>query len=145
MAIAQSLVVSGTAGLTFTNDPTSTNYVIPEKGLAFPDFEMRVTYFPDQDDVAGSLPQSFALGIGSCPLSIDVRGSTLAALQANRRALEAAFAQSGETLTIGFGGQTETYPFIPTWPKWGAIDSGALKSGIVTATLIVPVNPMVEG
>lgn len=145
MAITQSLTVSGTAGLTFTNDPSAADYVIPEKGLAFPDFDMRITYIPDQDDVPGSTLQAWALGIGSCPLLIDVRGSSLVVLQANRRALEAAFSQVGETLTIGFGGQAEVYPFIPTWPKWGTIDSGSLTSRIITATLAVPVNPMVEG
>jgi hypothetical protein len=143
MAVTQSLIVSGTDGLTITNDPTSTSFVIPEGGLAFPDFDMQVTYAPDIAGVPGSVYQEFALGIGSMPLSIDVRGTSMANLQANRRALEAAFSQSGETVTLSFGGQTEVYPFVPSWPRWGALNSGGLRALLVTATLTGPVNPLV--
>ena len=144
MIVAQSLTVSGTAGITVTNDvpDSSTDYTIPEGGLAFPDFDMRLAYMPDADDVDGSVLSAFSLGVGSLPLVIDVHGTTIADLQANRRALEAAFSQSGETLTLGIGGETEVYPFFPTWPKWGVINSGGLTTRILTATLTVPVNPM---
>ena len=142
-AVAQSLIVSGTAGLTFTNDPTSTDYVIPEGGLSWPDFDMRNEYLPDVDNVPGSLSRAFALGLGSMPLLINTHGTSLADLQVNRRALEACFSQEGETITLNVGGETEEYPFIPTWPKWGVIDSGRLERRIFTATLAVPVNPLV--
>lgn len=148
MPVAQSLTITraslSLADLVITNSPTAgADYVIPEGGLAYPDFDMRITYVPDQDDVDGSLLQAWALGIGSLPLKVDVHGSDMADLQANRRALEAAFAQSGETLTLSFGGETEEYPFIPSWPKWGVVDSGNLNALLAPATLTVPVNPMV--
>lgn len=143
MAVSQSLIVSGTAGLTFTNDPTSTDYVIPEGGLSWPDFDMRIEYLPDVDNVPGSVLRAFALALGSMPIIIKTMGVDLADLQANRRALEDCFKQSGETLTINIGGQTEEYPFMPTWPKWGVIDSGRLERRIFDATLAVPVNPLV--
>jgi hypothetical protein len=144
MAVTQTLTVSGTAGLTFTNDPSATDYVIPEGGLSFPDFDMRIAYHPDQDDVPGSVLRSFALGLGSMPVQIDTCGTSLADLQANRRALEACFSQQDETLTITIGTESETYPFFPTWPKWGVIDSGRLIGRIFTATLSVPVNPLTD-
>ena len=146
MAVTQSLTITrgslGLADLVITNDPAATDYTIPEGGLAFPDFDMRVTYNPDGDDVPGSVLQSYALGVGSMPGSIDVKGSTLAELQTNRRALEAAVAQAGETVTLGIGTETETYPMFPSWPKWGAVNSGGLNLRIITATLALPVNPM---
>ena len=147
-AIVQSLTITRASlslgDLVITNDvPTSsTDYNLPEGGLAFPDFDMRVSYAPDADDVPGSQLVAYALGLGSLPLTIDTHGTSLADLQVNRRGLEAAFAQSGETVTLSIGGETETYPCIPTWPKWGAINSGALQVRIVSASLTVPVNPM---
>lgn len=138
MALAQSVVVSGTAGLTVTNDPTA-DYTITEGGLAFPDFEIRNTYGPDSDDFPGAVLTAYAMGVGTLPLTIDVKGATVAELQTNRRALEAAFAQVGETVTLSIGGEEEVYPMFPSWPKWGAIGSAR----IITATLSVPVNPMV--
>lgn len=142
-AVAQSLIVSGAAGLTFTNTPTSTAYVIPEGGLSWPDFDMRVEYLPDVDNVPGSVLRSYALGLGSMPLLINTHGTDMADLQANRRALEACFSQEGETITLSLDGETEEYPFIPTWPKWGVIDSGRLERRIFQASLAVPVNPLV--
>jgi len=139
--VAQSLTVSGAAGITATNDPTA-DFVIPEGGLAFPDFDMRLTYAPDSDGVPGAVLLSHDQALGSLPLLIAAQGTSLADLQANRRALEAAFSQRDETLTLGLGTETETYPFFPTWPKWGVVDSGRLAGLIIAATLTVPVNPM---
>ena len=140
MATAQAFTISGASGITASN--TSTSYTIAEGGLAFPDFDMRLTYAPDSDDVAGAVLIGYALGVGTLPLTLDVRGSSLADMQTKRRALEAAFSQAGETITLTIGTQTETYPMFPTWPKWGAVNSGALEQFIATATLAVPVNPM---
>ena len=144
MAVSQSLTVSRTGGdlvITNTTDATAA-YTIPEAGLAFPDFEFRLTYAPDNDDVPGKHLKAAALDAGTMPLSIDVRGATMAALQANRRALEAAFSQFDYTVTLTLGGESETYDAFPCWPKWGAVDSGRLSQRIITATLSVPVNPM---
>jgi len=144
MAIVQSVTVSGTAGITVTNAPpsASTDWHLPEGGLSFPDFEMRNTYAPDSDDVSGSELTAYALGPGTMPLVIEVHGTSTADMQTNRRALEAAFSQVGETITLSIDGQTETYPMFPTWPKWGVVNSGDLKAHIAVATLSVPVNPM---
>lgn len=147
-AIVQSLTITraslSLADLVITNAPpsSSTDFHIPEGGLTFPDFEMRVAYVPDSDDVPGSALEAYALGLGSMPLTIEAHGTSMADLQANRRALEAAFSQSGETLTLTLDGETETYPFFPTWPRWGVVDSGNLKARIQPATLTVPVNPL---
>lgn len=147
--VAQTLTITrgslSLADLVITNavpGPTA-DFSIPEAGLAFPDFDMRNAYGPDSDDVPGSVLTAYALGIGSLPLTLEVHGTDLADLQANRRALEAAFSQVGETLTLGIGSEEETYPMFPSWPKWGAINSGALNARIIAATLTVPVNPMV--
>lgn len=148
--LAQTLTITRSslslADLVITNSVPgpSTDFSIPEGGLAFPDFDVRIAYHPDADDVSGSVLQSYALGVGSCPLTLEVHGTTIADLQVNRRALEAAFYQpEGEFLTIGLGTEEETYPMFPSWPKWGAVNSGALVSRIATATLAVPVNPLV--
>jgi hypothetical protein len=143
MPVAQSVTVSGPDGFTATNAPpsSSTDFSVPEGGLAFPDFDMRITYAPDTDNVPGSVPTAYALGIGSMPLIIDVHGTSIADLQVNRRALEAAFKQAGQTITLSLDGETEVYSFIPTWPKWGVVNSGFLERRIVPATLAVPVNP----
>lgn len=144
MAVAQVLTVSRTSGdLVITNTTDRTQpYVIPEGGLAFPDFDMRLTFAQDQPDVPGKAILSAALDQGTMPLLIDVRGATMAELQANRRALEDAFAQFAYTVQLSLDGETETYNAFPCWPKWGAVNSGAMAARIVQASLSVPVNPM---
>jgi hypothetical protein len=144
MAITQSLTVSRSSGdLVMTNTTDlSAPYVIAEGGLSFPDFAFRLTYLPDNDDVPGKALKAATLDQGTMPLLIDVRGSTLADLQANRRALEAAFGQFSYTVTLTIGTETETYNAFPHWPKWGVVDSGRVSARIFRATLSVPVNPM---
>lgn len=139
MAVAQSLTLSG--GFTASNALGST-YILPEGGLAYPDFEARLGYLPNNDDVPGGSLRAATLDVGSLPLSIIVNGTSTADLQTKRRALEAAFSQFTYTVTISVGGQTETYNAFMAWPKWGAVDSGAAKAFLATATLTVPVNPM---
>lgn len=145
MPVAQSLTISREGGdLVIENvvPGGSTDFSIPEGGLSFPDFEAANTYAPDSADTSGSVLNAYRLGLGTMALTLEVHGTSIADLQANRRALEAAFFQPAYTVTLTIGGATEVYPAFPAWPKWGAINSGALVSRIATATLIVPVNPM---
>lgn len=141
MAVSQSLTVSQTGPDFVASNDSSTAYVIPELGMAWPDFDVRLTYAPDSDDVAGSTPLAATLGVGSLPLTITVKGTSTTDLQTKRRALEAAFSQFTYTVTIEVDSQTEVYDAFYAWPKWGAIDSGQAKQFLAVATLTVPVNP----
>lgn len=145
MAVAQSLTVSRTTGdLVITNAvPTSsTDFSIPEEGLAFPDFDVRISLLDDADDLSGSVLKAYSLGAGVMPLVLEVHGTSMADLQANRRTLEQAFYRDSYDLTLSIGGETETYPAFPAWPKWGTVRSGLLRELIAVATLSVTVNPM---
>jgi hypothetical protein len=141
-ALSQSLTVSQAGGDFVATNVIGDPYILPEKGLAYPDFEVRLGYLPDNPDVAGSSPNSATLGVGTLPLQIAVTGTSSADLQTKRRALEAAFGQFSYTVTIEVGGQTETYDAFMAWPKWGAVDSGDAAKFLALATLSVPVNPM---
>lgn len=142
MPAAQALTVSQTPSDFVASNAPGSAFLIPEKGLAWPNFDVRLANAPDSDDVPGSLALSATLGQGTLPLTINVHGTSTADLQTKRRALEAAFSQFTYTLTITVDGEDETYTASMAWPKWGAIDSGMVSEHMAVATLTVPVNPM---
>lgn len=114
---------------------------LPEDGVSEPDFAFRIFYAEDSAYVPGRQALAAVLDASTLPLVVKARGESGVALRAAKGLLEAASSQWAYEVTVNIDGATQTFPADPCWPSWGRVDSGAVKAGIATASLSIPVNP----
>lgn len=114
---------------------------LPEDGLTEPDFNFRILYAEESAYLPGRQALAAVLDAASLPLVVKATGTSGTALRAAKALLEAAASQWAYEVTVNIDGATQTFPADPAWPTWGAVDSGAVKGGIATCSLSIPVNP----
>lgn len=115
---------------------------LPEDGLGEPDFEMRVGFAPDSLYIPGQKALAAVLDASAIPLIVKAQAPSTAALQTLKNELAAAVSQWAYDVTVTVDGVAQTWASsAPTWPKWGAIDSGMVKAHLAQATFTIPVNP----
>lgn len=151
--------MSAEANVTLVIGPPGDPFEIPPEcppdagGIAWnavadPEWEVRYTYAPPSQWVPGQMLLGAVTDAGSVPVSVIVRGTSLADLEARKAALSDALAAwPGEyKAEATLGAETVTvsgpWPTFPTVVRWGEMRVGILGRCVVEGLFALPVNPV---
>lgn len=111
--------------------------------LVLPDFAYRYTSAPPSAWVPGNVLLAVVPDSAALALTVGVKGSDTATLEAQKALLTAALAQWPYTVTVDQGGVTVgAWRADPTMPRWGALAQQDAGLFAAEAVVSIPVNPV---